>query len=153
MQSGMIASIGLAASMFAAACATSEPRGMGSMLLTDPVRRVDVESLAASMPMEGKNIVTQHVATGEKNSLFLVRIGDREHPHVHTKYDLVVTLVDGVGTLWLAGKELEMAVGDVAHIPRGTSHHFINNGDKPATALVAFTPVFSGPDSSDAPRR
>jgi quercetin dioxygenase-like cupin family protein len=39
-----------------------------------------------------------------------------------------------------------MRAGDVAFVPRGTPHHFVNQGRKPAAALVSFSPPFDGPD-------
>jgi quercetin dioxygenase-like cupin family protein len=104
-----------------------------------------VTTLAAPLgPSE--NIRPTEVRRGESSSVSLVQIRDREQPHRHARYDLTVTLVHGSGTLWLNGAPLAMHAGDVAFIPRGTPHYFVNDGPDPAAALVVFAPAFTGPD-------
>jgi quercetin dioxygenase-like cupin family protein len=133
---------GLLASGVLTGCARS-PRS----LLASPPRAATVEELLAAHPLPpGENIRAAELARGESASLHLVRIRDREKPHVHTRYDLTVTLLGGEGTLWLDGKALPMRAGDVAFVPRGTPHYFVNEGCKPAAALVSFSPPFDGPD-------
>ena len=83
---------------------------------------------------------------GESSSVSLVQIRDREVPHVHTRYDLTVTIVRGSGTLWVDDSPLPMQQGDIAFIPKGTPHYFVNGGSEPAAALVVFAPPFSGLD-------
>lgn len=129
--------------LVAAGCA-AEPR----VLLPEPPRHTTVGSLRAAHPLAaGQNILPVEVARGEQGSMSLIQIRDREPPHVHTRYDLTVVLVGGHGVLWLAGEPLVMRTGDVAFVPRGTPHFFVNQGDDPAAALVSFAPAFSGPDS------
>lgn len=82
----------------------------------------------------------------ENMSVHLVRIRDREAPHFHTRYDLVVFLVAGEGTLWLQREPLKMKAGDVAVISKGTRHYFVNEGKEPATALVVFAPAYGESD-------
>ncbi len=117
------------------------------LLLHDPPRRSSVAELIAATPLGDENIVTRHIASSEQNSLFLVRIGGRELPHEHAEYSLVVTLVGGRGELWLEGERLAMTTGDTAFVPRGAAHYFVNTGDAPATALVTFSPPFTGADA------
>jgi quercetin dioxygenase-like cupin family protein len=83
---------------------------------------------------------------GKSMSVHLVQIRDREQPHLHTRYDLTILLVDGEGTLWLQGEPLPMKAGDVAVISRGTRHYFVNQASEPASALVVFAPAY---DESD----
>lgn len=118
-----------------------------ALIAANPVRRESVAALIDGLPMTGEKIVRRPVANGEESTVFLVRIGDREEPHRHTRYDMTVILVEGGGTLWLDGQALPMARGDVAHVPRGVPHHFANDGETPASAMVVFSPKFSGPDS------
>ena len=118
------------------------------LLLPDPVRHTTVGTLLAAHPLAaGQNIQPAEIARGEQSSLSLIQIRDREAPHLHTRYDLTVLLVHGHGVLWLAGVPQPMRTGDVAFVPKGTPHFFINEGDDPAAALVSFAPAFSGPDS------
>lgn len=92
------------------------------------------------------NIQATPIERGEHASVVLVQIRDRETPHVHTRYDLTVILLRGAGTLWLDRRPLPMREGDVAFVPKGTPHFFVNGGGQPATALVGFAPPFDGPD-------
>lgn len=111
-------------------------------------RSVPVVAFIADTPLAaGENIARRAIAHGEDSSLFLVRIRDREEPHVHMRYDLDVVLVEGHGTLWIAGEARPMRVGDLALVPRGAPHYFVNEGRGPAAALVVFSPRFAGPDS------
>jgi mannose-6-phosphate isomerase-like protein (cupin superfamily) len=117
------------------------------VLLPSPPRSTAVEELLGAAPLSaGENIRATEIARGTSASLHLVRIRDREMPHVHERYDLTVTLLDGKGTLWLDGSALAMRPGDVAFVPRGTPHYFVNEGREPAAAIVSFSPAFDGPD-------
>ncbi|MGH7788836.1 MAG: cupin domain-containing protein [Candidatus Binatia bacterium] len=130
--------------------ACTAPRA-GQLLRADPPRAVGFAQLARDAPLApGQSIRPTEVARGEHSSVALVQIADRETPHVHTRYDLAVTLVVGSGTLWLDGVALPMQVGDAAFVPRGTAHYFVNAGAQPAAALVVFAPPFSGPDQEPA---
>jgi quercetin dioxygenase-like cupin family protein len=131
----------------AAGCAARPP---AQVLSTPPPRARPLDAAAPPLA-DGENIRPTEIARGEHASLALVRIRDRETPHVHTRYDLTVTLVEGHGTLWLAGAPLPMRPGDVAFVPRGTPHWFVNDAATPAAALVSFAPAYSGPDSAPAP--
>jgi mannose-6-phosphate isomerase-like protein (cupin superfamily) len=115
------------------------------LLTADPPNRAAVTSLAPPLA-PGDNIRPTELRRAESSSLALVQVRDREQPHVHTRYDLTVTLARGSGTLWLDGAPQPMREGDIAFIPKGTPHYFVNEGSEPATALVVFAPPFSGPD-------
>lgn len=126
------------------------PRGSArdaAIIAAAPTRRESLAALIDGLPMGSEKIVRRPVAEGEESSVFLVRIGDREEPHRHTRYDITVVLVEGGGSLWLDGRELTMARGDVAHVPRGVPHYFVNSGTAPASAVVVFSPKFTGPDN------
>lgn len=120
--------------------------GDGPRLLTGSPPSAGVVERAAPPLAAGENIKPTELRRGEHASLSLVQVRDREAPHIHTRYDLTITLVRGTGTLWLDGVPLDMRPGDVAFIPRRTPHYFVNDGDAPAMALVSFAPAFSGPD-------
>jgi len=132
----------LAASLLAG-CA-----GGRGVVLPEPLRHTTVGALLEAFPLRAdQNIRPEELARGEASSLSLIQIRDRETPHVHTRYDLTVLLVHGHGVLWLAGTPMPMRTGDVAFVPKGTPHFFINEGDGAAAALVSFAPAFSGPDA------
>ncbi len=130
-----------------AACGARSAPSEAGILLAEPGRRVELAGLIADTPMNGENIVRRRVSDADHSTVFLVRIADREQPHRHTRYDLSVVVVEGVGVLWLDGAELEMGPGDSAHIPVGVAHYFVNTGERPASALGIFSPAFVGPDS------
>lgn len=130
-----------------AGCATAPA---GRLLLADPPRALAAAAAAPALAAD-ENIRPTQLAGADAASLSLVRIRDRETPHVHTRYDLAVTLLAGEGVLWLDGAPLPMRPGDVAFIPRGTPHWFVNQGRDPATAAVVFAPPFSGPDQAPVP--
>ena len=141
----------IATSGWIAACASvniaPRPASETAFIAVDPARRESLAASIAGTPMKGKNIVRRQLAGGSETTVFLVRIADREEPHRHTVYDMTVVVVEGSGTLWLDGVARPMARGDVAHVPRGVQHQFVNGGKDPASALVVFSPKFAGPDS------
>ena len=120
------------------------------LLTPDPPTAVAVGALAAPLG-PADNIRPTDLRHGENSSISLVQVRDREQPHIHTRYDLTVTLVHGSGTLWLNNTPLPMHDGDVAFIPKGTPHYFVNGGSDPAAALIVFAPAFSGPDQQPLP--
>ena len=118
------------------------------VLLHDPPRAESVAALVERSPLPaGENIKPVEIGRGENMSVHLIQIREGEKPHVHTRYDLSVVLVEGHGSLWLADRKLPMKSGDSAFIPRGTRHYFVNEGSDPAAAIVTFSPPFNGPDS------
>lgn len=127
-------------------CGTRAPQ----LLTADPPGAVAVAALAPPLNAN-ENIRPTTLRSGEHSSVALVQVRDREQPHIHTRYDLTVTLVRGSGTLWLNNTALPMQEGDIAFIPKGTPHYFVNDGSEPAAALVVFAPAFSGPDQQPPP--
>ena len=123
-----------------------------ALLLPRPPHGTAYDTLIAETPLAaGENIRVRELERGDRSSVSLVQIRDREQPHVHTRYDLTVALLKGWGTLWLDGAPLPMHAGSTAFIPKGTPHYFVNQGSEPAAALVMFAPPFSGPDQAPAP--
>jgi mannose-6-phosphate isomerase-like protein (cupin superfamily) len=111
-----------------------------------------ISALAARSPLAaGQNIGATELRRSVHSSVHLVQVRDREQPHVHTRYDLVVLMADGAGTLWLDGHPRPMRAGDAAYIPVGTPHYFVNEGRDPAVAVVVFSPPFDGPDQRPVP--
>lgn len=127
------------------ACTAREPQ----LLTPGPPTRAPAAATAAPLK-SGESIRPRELRRSDSASISLIRIRDRESPHMHTRYDLTVVLVEGSGTLWLDGAPLPMRVGDVAFVPRGIPHWFINEGDAPAAALVTFAPPYTGPDQVPA---
>lgn len=103
--------------------------------------------LAAHPPEAGRNITPVLLERSERSSVHLVWVSDREQPHLHAEHDLVVTMLAGRGTLWIRDRETPMHAGDVAFVPAGVPHWFVNLGDTPAAALSVFTPPSDGSDN------
>ncbi|GIW42205.1 MAG: hypothetical protein KatS3mg076_2782 [Candidatus Binatia bacterium] len=76
----------------------------------------------------------------------LVHVRSREERHFHARQDLVVVLLSGSGVLWMEGERLRMDPGDVAVVPAGKEHFFVNTGDEPASAFVVSAPPLEAPD-------
>ena len=132
-----------------AACTSTPP-----LVLSDGVTpaAAALPALLASRPLaEGQNIRADLLGQSLALSTHLVQVRDRETPHLHARHDLVVTLLRGRGTLHTAGRALPMRAGDVAVVPRGTTHCFVNEGTDPAVAFVTFAPPHDGTDQVPAP--
>src|SRR6185295_5547811 len=72
------------------------------VLRSEPIVSEDIDPLLSIFPFaSGTNIAMVEMQSGPHASLSLVQIRDREQPHRHTRYDLVVMLVRGKGTLHL----------------------------------------------------
>ncbi len=106
-----------------------------------------LSTLLAAHPLPAnQNISALLLGRTDALSYHLVQIRDREQPHVHATHDLVVTLLRGTGQLNVRGEVREMQQGDVAVVPHGTPHNFVNTDSAPAAALVTFAPPFDGTD-------
>lgn len=117
------------------------------VLRSDPIQSEDIDALLSIAPMAGGgNITAVTLQSGQHSSVSLVQIRDREQPHRHTRYDIMVLLVRGKGTLHLDDRALPMQAGDATFIIKGMPHYFVNDGAEPAVALVTFAPAFDGPD-------
>jgi mannose-6-phosphate isomerase-like protein (cupin superfamily) len=106
-----------------------------------------LSSLLAAHPLAvGQNISALPLGHTEALSFHLIQIRDREQPHRHATHDLSVTVLRGTGRLYVAGDPHEMRAGDVAVVPRGTPHYFVNAGSEPAVAFATFAPPYDGTD-------
>lgn len=103
--------------------------------------------LAARPPDPGRNITPYLLEASEHSSRHLIWVRDGESPHLHASHDLVVTILQGSGTLWLRGQPIPMRPGDTAAVAAGTPHHFVNGGSEPAAAFVVFAPPSDGSDN------
>lgn len=85
--------------------------------------------------------------TGEHTQLVIMtiqpggEIGLETHPHT----DQVLAFVSGTGEARLGGEVRPVAAGDVAVVPAGTEHNFVNTGPNP---LVLWT-VYGPPEHPD----
>lgn len=95
---------------------------------------------------KNENIKVTPIFNNDDGSHFIIQIRDREKPHIHEAHDLTVVVKDGKGILHLGKDKLPMKCGNIAFIPRGVLHYFVNTGNKPAVAYVIFNPIYDGKD-------
>ncbi len=93
-----------------------------------------------------ENIKVIPLFKNENGSHFIIQIRDREKPHIHETHDLTVVVKRGKGVLHIGKDELPMKCDDIAFIPKGIFHYFVNTGSEPAVAYVIFNPIYDGKD-------
>ena len=67
-------------------------------------------------------------------------------PHSHKHYDETIYGVEGVMTLTVEGKPVDIAPGESCFVPRGAVHGFNNLKQTDVKALAIITPALLGPD-------
>lgn len=67
-------------------------------------------------------------------------------PHMHTKQEEYLLVLDGRIDLELDGEKQSAGSGDLVRLPRGIPHAFFNNSGKPVTALFWVAPTGRLPD-------
>jgi mannose-6-phosphate isomerase-like protein (cupin superfamily) len=115
----------------------------GKELRTADMAKVMAENQLG--PNENVKLIT--LGQGQGASHHMVQIRDRESPHMHKAHDATVIMVRGRGYLVMDGRSITLAAGDIAHIPRGIPHYYVNTDLKPTVALVIFAPPFDGKDN------
>ena len=141
----MLAAIALAAAVCSAAACTGVPH-----IITPETHGLDDVRLTALLAAHAlpatQNVSALLIGRTDALSYHLVQIRDREQPHIHATHDLVVTLLRGTGELYVNGEPRKMRAGDVAVVPHGTVHYFVNGDSAPAVAFVTFAPPYDAPD-------
>lgn len=75
-------------------------------------------------------------------SIGLAVVQDRIKPHYQKVSDEIYYIVQGQGRLTLGEETYELRTGDVATIPKGQVHGFVNTGAEPCLVLFASGPKF-----------
>jgi mannose-6-phosphate isomerase-like protein (cupin superfamily) len=75
-------------------------------------------------------------------SIGLAVVQDRIKPHYQKVSDEVYYIVRGQGRLTVGEATRELREGDVAAIPKGQVHSFINTGTEPCLVLFSSGPKF-----------
>jgi len=113
--------------------------------------QASLSSMLAAHPLPAEqNISALPLGRTDALSFHLIQVRDREQPHLHAAHDLSVTVLRGTGRLYVAGEPHEMRPGDVAVVPRGTPHYFVNTASEPAVAFATFAPPYDGSDQVPA---
>ena len=111
------------------------------------LKPIDLAKALAENPLgPNENIKMMTLGQAQSVSHHVVQIRDREAPHMHKTHDGTVVMIRGSGYLMMGNRRIELSAGDIAHIPRGAAHYFVNTGGEPAVAFVAFSPPFDGKD-------
>jgi mannose-6-phosphate isomerase-like protein (cupin superfamily) len=111
------------------------------------LKPIDLAKVLAENPLgTNENIKIMTLGQGQSVSHHVVQIRDREAPHMHKTHDGTVVMIRGRGYLMMDNRRIELSVGDISYIPRGTVHYFVNTAGEPAVAFVAFSPPFDGKD-------
>ncbi len=112
------------------------------------LRQANVAKVLAENPLgHGENTKFTTLGRGQGSSHHVVQVRDREVPHVHRVHDLTFILVRGRGYLFMDKLRIALSAGDIAHVPRGASHYYVNTDFEPSVAFVIFTPPY---DDNDA---
>ena len=65
--------------------------------------------------------------------------------HSHDAYEETVYVIEGVLSLTVGGKQIDIGPGQALCIPRGAVHWFENKGSRDVKALTVITPAAIGP--------
>jgi quercetin dioxygenase-like cupin family protein len=134
----------LLAALWVGGCVSCPPAAQ----LVTPTQRASVAELVARHPIDaGANIRADEIDRTPGGSVHLVQVRKGESPHRHERHDLVITVISGAGVLNLGDEQRPLRARDVAVVPRGMVHWFVNTGSSVAVALVTFTPPLDAPDS------
>jgi mannose-6-phosphate isomerase-like protein (cupin superfamily) len=81
--------------------------------------------------------------TGAKSQLVLmcIPVGGDIGEEVHHHVEQTIVLVEGEALSVLDGVKREVYAGDIAVVPPGTMHNFINNGAVPLKLYTVYAPV------------
>jgi len=115
------------------------------------LRQANLAKVLADNPLgPGENIKITTLGQGQGASHHVVQIRDRESPHLHNAHDGTVMLVRGRGYLVMDKLRITLTAGDIAHIPRGVPHYYVNTDLEPTVVFVIFPPPFDGKDNVPA---
>lgn len=103
-------------------------------------------AVARDTMADTENIRVTFLHRTKESSHHIVRIRDREKPHIHKTHDLTVFVLQGEGTMTIRGQSRPCKAGDVMVIHRRTPHFFVNKGPDLAVAYAVFTPPLEAPD-------
>ena len=111
------------------------------------IKQTEIDKVLAENPLgANENIKITTLGQGQSASHHVVQIRDREKPHVHKLHDGTVVVIKGRGYLMMDNRRIDLSAGDIAYIPRGAVHYFVNTAGEPAVAFVVFSPPFDGKD-------
>jgi len=89
------------------------------------------------------------VDTGKYSQVVIMSINPGEDigEEVHKTNDQTLYLVSGSGKSVINGKPAEYNSGDVAFVPAGSMHNFINTGSSDLKIITIYGPPHHAPDT------
>jgi len=132
-------------------CATTEPHRAQQPLFhhfkPDQIESVNLEAIFSKTKFDGNdNKIGHPLIKSDSHRILAAQIRDREKPHLHENHDLLVYLYRGRGAMKTPKHTTNLTAGDWTSVNRRVPHQFINNGNRPARAIVIRTPSPDGKD-------
>lgn len=107
------------------------------------MRIVNVLEKVASTPLDAAVGIAIAEGVAEPGvSVSLAVVADCIRPHYQKISDEVYYIIQGQGRLTVGSETREVKQGDVAAIPKGQVHSFVNTGEQPCLILFASGPKF-----------
>ncbi len=98
---------------------------------------VDIVSLAKQNTFFRKEIMT---ADHTQVVLMSLKPGEDIGLEVHKKIDQILVFVQGSGEANITGKKIPIKEGDLAFVPAGTVHDFVNTGKTDLKLFTTYSP-------------
>lgn len=99
-----------------------------------------------------KDVAIQNRIKGEHATSHIARIAAAEEPHLHSRSDLFVTVLDGELRLHLEDTVLDVKPGMVIEIPKNTPHWAEPIDGKAVQVYLIFSPGYDPTDKVYTPR-
>lgn len=102
----------------------------------------------AKLARENNNF-REVIYTGENSQLVLMNIKTNEDigEETHEKVDQILFFVEGKGRGIINGQSHDFAAGDVAFVPAGAKHNFINTGTINLKLYTVYSPPNHPPET------
>lgn len=108
------------------------------------VKTTDISELKPEETYSNIKVVPLH--SDSNSSVYMIYIKQAVKKHVHRLHTEVVTVVDGRGSMYLAGETFDIKKGDHIVIPPNTPHAVVTTSKKPLQVLSVQSPQFLGKD-------
>lgn len=98
---------------------------------------VDIMSLARENTCYREEIkTTNHTQV----VLMSLKPGEEIGLEIHSAIDQLLVFVQGSGTANISGQSFPIKEGDLAYVPAGTAHNFVNTGDTDLKLFTTYSP-------------
>jgi quercetin dioxygenase-like cupin family protein len=103
-----------------------------------------ITSLDAASPYDQERFVAEELLEGSHSNVRVIRLvsGQALPPHTHGVSDLMLYVVEGVGTLETADGPVDVTAGSLAHLRGSEELRIANQGAEGLTLLAFLSPPF-----------